>query len=408
MISIGAIPFYQRLPVLVRETECRRIELQRLDRDQLRTLVETWMDLSQSDSNRLVDYLALHSDGNPFYATELMRTLHDRGLLAHRAGGWELAALDQLVLPPLLVHVIDSRISRLGDAMREWLAIAAVIGQEIPLPVWSDVAGMHEDQLLATVERAIDAHVMEANDQGTSVRFVHALTRNALYESVLPPRRREWHRRVARTLMASHSRIRTGGVPPANGRRARRLALAGKAAERARNAYAWASAIERYRAAVEHLRACRDQSIRSRKGRCSTPWPSSSDFPRPTRQRTPWSKHDDCRGWRMIRSESRIALGARHLALLLESISDPDSRSIRAMIESLQPLIHDGSLDNASVQQFIGGEVFSLRPGAVYAGDPGPQIPVEMSLGELIDAHLELVVWLQAAAGIDRSGAASE
>jgi predicted ATPase len=173
-------PFYQRLPVLVRETECRRIELQRLDRDQLRTLVETWMDLSQSDSNRLVDYLALHSDGNPFYATELMRTLHDRGLLAHRAGGWELAALDQLVLPPLLVHVIDSRISRLGNAMREWLAIAAVIGQEVPLPVWLDVAGMHEDQLLATVERAIDAHVMEANDQGSSVRFVHALTRNAL------------------------------------------------------------------------------------------------------------------------------------------------------------------------------------------------------------------------------------
>ena len=80
-------PFYQRLPALIRETGGRRIELHRLDQDQLRTLVAAWMDLAPPDLGRLVDYLARHSDGNPFYATELIRALHDRGLLSTTSKG---------------------------------------------------------------------------------------------------------------------------------------------------------------------------------------------------------------------------------------------------------------------------------------------------------------------------------
>jgi DNA-binding CsgD family transcriptional regulator len=392
-------PFYQRLPALVRETDGRRVGLQRLDRYQLRTLVDTWMTLSPVDAARLVDYLWLNSDGNPFFATELIRALRDRGLLTRQSGQWELAALDQLVLPPLLLQVIDSRVSRLGDATREWLAVAAVIGQDVPLSIWSEVVGASGDDLLGVVERAMDAHVLEADDPGSNVRFVHALTRNALYESVLPPRRREWHRSIARTLMATSQ--------PDPDTVAHHLQMAGepdawrwlvKAAERARNAYAWASATERYRAAVEQLRiAGSADPITEGKLLYTLAFLQRFSAPREAAEvvqqvrRLPGLAQDPIRN-----AESLWVLST---LLCYSNCFRAGLAQYEAMVELLQPLIDDTSHENSPIQHFIGGEVFSLRPGAIYAGDPLPRIPVEMTLAELIAAHLELVVWLQAAAG---------
>src|SRR5215217_8210270 len=85
-------------------------------------------------------------------------------------------------------------------------------------------------------------------------RFVHALTREAIYEGVLPPRRRLWHRRVAETLAA--------GAQPDPDTVAYHFQQAGdprawewlkRAGERAQRAYAWLTAIERFRAAADLL-----------------------------------------------------------------------------------------------------------------------------------------------------------
>ncbi len=54
--------------------------------------------------------------------------------------------------------------------------------------------------MLQTVERAVDAQLLEAGDDGDEVEFAHALVREVLYEGILPPRRRVWHRRVAEVL----------------------------------------------------------------------------------------------------------------------------------------------------------------------------------------------------------------
>src|SRR5829696_2730789 len=134
--------------------------------------------------------------------------------------------------------------------VREPLAIAAVIGQEVPLAVWAEVADLGDEALLAIVEQAIDAHLLEAERDGTRVRFAHALTREALYEGVLPPRRRTWHRRVAETLLASKDsdpdavayHLQQGGD-------LRAWEWLVKAGDRAQRAYAWLTAAERLRTA---------------------------------------------------------------------------------------------------------------------------------------------------------------
>ncbi|MEA2598620.1 MAG: hypothetical protein QOF01_5089, partial [Thermomicrobiales bacterium] len=80
------------------------------------------------------------------------------------------------------------------------------------------------------------------------VRFVHALTREALYAGILPPRRHLWHRRVGEALAAGTRpdpdavayHFQAAGDPRAS----EWLVAAG---DRAQRAYAWLTAAERLR-----------------------------------------------------------------------------------------------------------------------------------------------------------------
>jgi len=255
-------PFSRQLPALVREAEGLRLDLRRLDTDALHTLVATRYRLPAQDETRLVAYLDQHADGNPFFATEILRALEEEGFLLETDGGWSLGEIDRVVVPTFLRQVIDGRVERLGEGVRQPLAMAAVIGQEAPLALWAQMAGLDDEGLLQIVEQACEAHLLEAERDGARVRFVHALTREALYEGVLPPRRRLWHRQVAEALM-------TGAVPDPDAV-AYHLQQAGdprawewlvQAADRAQRAYAWLTAAERLQAAADLLAGSHGQEL---------------------------------------------------------------------------------------------------------------------------------------------------
>jgi DNA-binding NarL/FixJ family response regulator len=267
------VPFAQQLPALVRETEGRRLDLRRLDADALRSLVGSRYRLDEIDEDRLVGYLERHADGNPFFATELLRTLGEEGLLWQDGERWALGALDRVVVPSLLKQVIDGRVARLGESTRKLLAIAAVIGQEVPLALWAEVSDFAEQDLFEIVEQAVSAHLLEAERDGVRVRYVHALTREALYEGILPPRRRLWHRRVADVLMASPRadpdsvafHLEESGDPDA-------WNWLVKAADRAQRAYAWLTAAERLRTAVDLLEGVEGQERSRCRLACRIGW----------------------------------------------------------------------------------------------------------------------------------------
>lgn len=253
-------PLHQHLPALVREADGLRVSLKGLDSEALRTLVGMRYRLPATDAARLVAYLDRHADGNPFFAVELMRALEEEGLLRSGTDRSSLGELERIVVPLLVRQVIDGRVSRLGYEIRESLAIAAVIGQEVSLALWAEMAVLDEDSLLAVVDRVVDANLMEADRNGTDVRFVHALTREAIYEGILPPRRRRLHRKVGEILAAE--------INPDPDAVALHFQLAGdprartwleQAAVRAQRAYAWITAAERLRAAAAVIKDVQGQ-----------------------------------------------------------------------------------------------------------------------------------------------------
>jgi ATP/maltotriose-dependent transcriptional regulator MalT len=257
-------PLAKMLPALVREAEPLRLAVPPLEDEAIRQLVRADYPLAAADAARLLAYLRERTAGNPLYLGELLRTLAEEGLLRPGGGdGWALAELAGLRVPTLLRQLIAERLDRLGADARRWLAVAAVIGQEVPLALWSVVAEVPEDDVLALVERATAARVLDATPDGLRVQFHHPLIRQALHDGLAPPQRRAVHRRVGDLLAASPQpdpdavadHLQRAGDP-------RAVEWLVKAGNRARRVLAPRIAAERYDTALALLPDDRDPAAR--------------------------------------------------------------------------------------------------------------------------------------------------
>lgn len=251
-------PLYALLPALVREAAAIRLALPPIGLRSVAALVQSRYPLAEADAERLVAYLDRRAEGNPFFIGELLRALEEGGLLRppEMAGAaWALGDLALARLPSLVRQVIDGRAARLGEAARDLLAVAAILGQAVPLGHWAALAGVTAEDLLPVIEAASAARLADADDDGSGIRFVHALVREALYAGIPPARRRAWHHRAGELLAAlpdpdpdavAYHFQRAGD--------ARAVTWLGQAGERARALYAPQTAIEHLTRALDLAR----------------------------------------------------------------------------------------------------------------------------------------------------------
>ncbi|MGH2603965.1 MAG: ATP-binding protein, partial [Dehalococcoidia bacterium] len=99
------------LPVVVREAKAARLDLQPFTGDDLEALIASRYALSPTDERRLLTYLQARAAGNPFYLTELLRTLESERLLRPTDELWRLDDLDGAPIPTLVQQVIERRLA---------------------------------------------------------------------------------------------------------------------------------------------------------------------------------------------------------------------------------------------------------------------------------------------------------
>jgi DNA-binding SARP family transcriptional activator len=134
--------------------------------------------------------------GNPFFVTETVQHLSDRGLLAKGLDP------DNLGPPDSVRDIVRARVNRLGPATAELLATAAAVGAEFNLAVLGGVAGLPAERLLALLESAERAGLV-ADSGGYRRRFAHALVAQTLYADLTPSRRTLLHARTAEAMTAA-------------------------------------------------------------------------------------------------------------------------------------------------------------------------------------------------------------
>lgn len=154
--------------------------------------------LGDEAPSELVRGVVERTQGNPFFAEEIVRSLIDSGAL-HRNGHWRLeTGWDVRTVPPTIEGVLAARIDLLPPAASRTLRIASVIGRVVPRPLLTAVASDGID-LDDAVSRLLETAFLDPLHLGgeEALAFHHPLALEVAYARSLRRQRRELHHRVA-------------------------------------------------------------------------------------------------------------------------------------------------------------------------------------------------------------------
>jgi DNA-binding CsgD family transcriptional regulator/tetratricopeptide (TPR) repeat protein len=164
------------------------LELGPLPRDELAALLAAHADHPLSAA--LTDAIAARSEGNPFFAEELLA----------------VADGQSVKLPPHLRDLLLQRIARLDRPTQGVLRLAAAAGRDVGYPLLRATVELPERDLRDSLRQAVEGGVLVAEPETRSFRFRHALLADAIYATILPGEREELHARLAEEL------VRSGGA----------------------------------------------------------------------------------------------------------------------------------------------------------------------------------------------------
>ncbi|HEY2440518.1 MAG TPA: BTAD domain-containing putative transcriptional regulator [Solirubrobacteraceae bacterium] len=184
---------------LHREPHVARLDLRGLAVPHVRALIDAVVDEPAAVADdRLARALEANTSGNPFFITELVRSLAETDGLLFEDGRPERGPGDVLTmeLPVSISETLAARVRRLSEDVRRCLRVASVIGNEFDLHLVSALAvGFSAADAL---EQAVDAGLLlEMPGAPARLRFSHALMQRYLYGQLGPARREELHRQVA-------------------------------------------------------------------------------------------------------------------------------------------------------------------------------------------------------------------
>ncbi|MCC6724836.1 MAG: tetratricopeptide repeat protein [Saprospiraceae bacterium] len=156
----------------------------------------------------LLELLLRTTNGNPFYAEQMLEYFIESGQLVERHDGWMMKDANVRVSDSIQA-VLTARIDRLSGLVKETIKAAAVIGREFELPVLTEVMLANEELiqfngnssavLKEQVKTAERAQIWQAMNELRYI-FKHSLLREAVYDMQLKTRLKELHRLIGEAI----------------------------------------------------------------------------------------------------------------------------------------------------------------------------------------------------------------
>lgn len=226
---------------LARDRRPREIQLAPLSRDELAEMLAAT--LGRPPAHDLLSALYERSEGNPFFAEELLGPL----------------IAGEAALPISIRESILRRAAGLDEPAQRVLRAAAVIGRRFDFELLRRLTGLDERQLIASLSTLVERQLIaeEAAGDDDSYHFRHELIREALYEEMLRRERRLRHHEVLRALEELAAAGREAAIDQLayHAIQARATPQAARYSEQAGDR---AAAIHAYRAALSHYEAALD------------------------------------------------------------------------------------------------------------------------------------------------------
>ncbi|MEZ4868583.1 MAG: AAA family ATPase [Caldilineaceae bacterium] len=179
-----------------------------------RAFVEALLDSETNHLNQhFRDRLFALTQGHPLFTAELLRTMRERGILAHNeAGAWiQTQAFNWDELPTRVEAAIAQRLERLPPSLQRVLQVAAVEGEIFTAEVVAHVLGDEVRTTIQQLGQLLQPQLQVIESQGSQrtatqllshYKFRHILFQRYLYHELDVTTRRYWHEAVAGALEA--------------------------------------------------------------------------------------------------------------------------------------------------------------------------------------------------------------
>jgi len=175
-------------PPWLQKSYATQIALARLTDAESREVVRSLL-AAAAPPEELVSAILAKAEGNPFFLEELSRSL-----LEHPG----------VAVPDTIQGVIMARVDRLPEEHKRLLQTASVLGRELPLNLLTAICGQADEaegltRLLADLKRW-EFLYEEPTAEEPRYLFKHALTQEAIYQTLLTSRRRALHGAAGRAF----------------------------------------------------------------------------------------------------------------------------------------------------------------------------------------------------------------
>jgi DNA-binding CsgD family transcriptional regulator len=187
-----------------RERLAQEITLTPLSREEVDEMLRVISLTQHPLSAALLDTIYPLTEGNPFFVEELLSaSLTTAQSTRISQGERHLQGLDatqgRLPLPRSVQEAVQQRTEQLSQEARHILTLAAVAGRRFDFAVLQQALHCDEAHLLALIKELIAAQLV-VEESAEQFAFRHALTRQAIYESLLARERTSLHRVIAEAL----------------------------------------------------------------------------------------------------------------------------------------------------------------------------------------------------------------
>ncbi|HCC08136.1 MAG TPA: hypothetical protein DEP72_08290 [Clostridiales bacterium] len=179
------------------------IELKKLNVDKIRKLISNTLGEREENLKELAIYIYDKSDGNPYFAINILHDLVSEKAIVFEKGSWikNWGMIKSLNVSDTLVDMVLKRIEKITNEQKKLMCIASVIGREFnKSTIYELVKDLKQEEIIKILDQLIEIGLVEENKSNGNLLFVHDRVRDAFFILIDEDEKKETHNKIAKIL----------------------------------------------------------------------------------------------------------------------------------------------------------------------------------------------------------------